>query len=536
MISRAFCPVVILYRWLNIRLTQITPAGKALAFDYEAIASQWSTTLIDANLLARFERVTGQKPHRLMRRGLFFSHRDFDKILDTYERGDPFFIYTGRGPSSSSMHIGHTVPFEFTKFLSDAFDVPLVIMLTDDEKFLFNEKGLTIEEAEEFAMQNAKDIIGMGFNPARTFLYTDFKYIASDAGSPFYKNITEFARLIPQNQVRGAFGFDDSTNIGRILFPAVQCSAAFATSYPHIWGDSPLAPRSAATAKIPCLIPCAIDQDPYFRLLRSNEHRMKFPIPKTALIHSKFLTALQGPGGKMSASDPTSAIFTSDSKKQIKDKINKYAFSGGRDTLEEHRRLGGNPDVDVPFQYLTYFLEDDEELARIERGYRAGEILTGELKKLCIDLLTEHIGAFQERREQVSEDDVEAFMRPRKLEFKGNPNPTTKAQNAGGSNANKDTDATTDDSTRVPEGSASAEKDGASRRTGRGSDAANRGLPLSPSKTHYTRPQRPGMPQRTTTYGITGLSKYGKMAEDLLYPGMDESSGDEALKKTNTTA
>lgn len=49
----------------------------------------------------------------------------------------------------------------------------------------------------------------------------------------------------------------------------------------------------------------AIDQDPYFRLVRDNAHRMKNPSPKPALIHSKFLTALQGAGGKMSASDPT---------------------------------------------------------------------------------------------------------------------------------------------------------------------------------------------------------------------------------------
>lgn len=92
------------------------------------------------------------------------------------------------------------------------------------------------------------------------------------------------------------------------MFPAVQCAAAFATSYPEIWSDDPdpdpMAQRSKAIAKIPCLIPMAIDQDPYFRLVRENASRMRFPSPKPALIHSKFLTALQGSGGKMSASDP----------------------------------------------------------------------------------------------------------------------------------------------------------------------------------------------------------------------------------------
>ena len=125
--------------------------GNALAFDYVAIAKyafpkmvvrfdtnilqrKWNTQLIDKKLLERFTEVTGHEPHRWLRRGLFFSHRDFEKILDLHERGETFFLYTGRGPSSGSMHIGHTIPFEFTKWLQDVFDVPCVIMLTDDEK------------------------------------------------------------------------------------------------------------------------------------------------------------------------------------------------------------------------------------------------------------------------------------------------------------------------------------------------------------------------------------------------------------------
>lgn len=159
--------------------------------------------MIDTSLLDRFERLTGHKPHRWLRRGLFFSHRDFDRILDTYERGDRFLIYTGRGPSSDSMHIGHTIPFEFTKWLQDVFDMPLVIMLTDDEKFLFKE-SLSVEETIRFAEQNAKDILAVGFDLKKTFVFSDFHYM----GGHFYQNAIEFSKLLPTNQVRGAFGFD----------------------------------------------------------------------------------------------------------------------------------------------------------------------------------------------------------------------------------------------------------------------------------------------------------------------------------------
>jgi tyrosyl-tRNA synthetase len=165
---------------------------------------KWNTSIIDAQLLERFERVTGHKPHRWLRRGLFFSHRDFDQILNLYERGDPFFLYTGRGPSTGSLHLGHTIPLSFTKWLQDIFDVPLVFMLTDDEKALFKE-GLTFEETMEYARENARDIIAIGFDMKKTFVYSDLKYL----GNHFLMNAWEFSKLVTFNQVRGAFGFNE---------------------------------------------------------------------------------------------------------------------------------------------------------------------------------------------------------------------------------------------------------------------------------------------------------------------------------------
>lgn len=89
--------------------------GKAIAIDYNKLIDRFGSQRIDEALLQRFEQVTGQRPHRLLRRGMVFSHRDLNLILDKYEKGLPFFLYTGRGPSSDSMHVGHSIPFEFTK-------------------------------------------------------------------------------------------------------------------------------------------------------------------------------------------------------------------------------------------------------------------------------------------------------------------------------------------------------------------------------------------------------------------------------------
>lgn len=97
-------------------------------------------------------------------------------------------------------------------------------------------------------------------------------------------------------------------------------------------------------------------------------------------------------------------------------KINKYAFSGGRETLEEHRELGGNPDVDVAYIYLTYFEDDDEKLRDVYDRYKSGELLTGELKKLAIELLQENVAEFQAKRKEVTDEVLAEYMRPRKLE------------------------------------------------------------------------------------------------------------------------
>lgn len=223
------------------------------------------------------------------------------------------------------------------------------IYIVDDEKFLFKHE-LTPEKTHKFAFDNARDIIAVGFKPEKTFIFSDYDYL----GGAFYRNISKISRQITINQAKATFGFNDSDNIGKIHFAAIQAAPSFSNSFPHIFGDK---------KDIPCLIPCAIDQDPYFRLTRDVAVKLKYSKP--ALIHAKFFPALQGPQTKMSASDANTSIFMSDTANQIKNKINKHGFSGGRETEEEHRKLGGNPDVDVAYQYLSFFMDDDEELANI---------------------------------------------------------------------------------------------------------------------------------------------------------------------------
>nr|WCZ58732.1 tryptophan-tRNA ligase [Seculamonas ecuadoriensis] len=360
--------------------------------DYNKLIAEFGCTPISPELIERVERVSGRPAHHFLRRGIFFSHRDLELLLDAVEKGEPFYLYTGRGPSSEALHLGHLIPFFFTKYLQDAFGVHLVIQLTDDEKFLW--KDMTLEEAHRLAYQNAKDIIAIGFDPEKTFIFSDLDYIQD-----MYPNILKIQKLTTSNQARGIFGFTDSDHIGKYGFPAVQAAPAFSSSFPHLFG---------AKSNVRCLIPCAIDQDPYFRMTRHVAPRMKKH--KCALIHSKFLPALQGSQTKMSASNAQTSIYVTDTRNQIKNKINKFAFSGGRETAEEHRMYGGNCDTDVSFQYLTFFLEDDAELERIREEYSSGRMLSGQLKNILIDKLHQIMSDHQERRKSVTDEVLHHFM------------------------------------------------------------------------------------------------------------------------------
>jgi len=228
--------------------------------DYNKIIVEFGSSKIDDALLKRMERLTKKPLHPWLTRGLFFSHRSLNEILDAVEAGNPFYLYTGRGPSSEALHLGHMIPFLFTKYLQEAFDVPLVIQLTDDEKFFW--KDLTLEETHRLAYENAKDIIAIGFDINKTFIFSDLDYIGH-----MYSNICKIQKCVTASTAKAIFGFQNSDNVGKFAYPPIQAAPSFSSSFPHIFGKN---------SNYYCLIPCAIDQDPFFRMTRDVAPRLNF--------------------------------------------------------------------------------------------------------------------------------------------------------------------------------------------------------------------------------------------------------------------
>lgn len=359
-------------------MAKVTPWDVSGRVDYDKLIADFGVSKISDSLLDRIEKKGGR--NFLLDRKVFFAHRDLKWILDEYDKGNKFYLYTGRAPSGP-VHLGHLLPWIFCKWLQDTFDVELWFQFPDEEKFLFK-KDLNFEDTQSYLEENMLDVAAIGFDPKKTFFLIDTVH----AGL-MYKEACKVAKKLTLNNVKSTFGLTDSSNVGQAFYTSMQAVPAFL-------------PSVLAGKKRPCLIPHAIDQDPHFRLTRDILPKLGFDKP--ASLQCVFLPPLGGVEGKMSSSEASSAILTTDDAKTVKKKINKYAFSGGRDTLEEHRAKGGNPYIDISFQYLRMlFMEDDAQLEKIYNSYKSGELLSGELKAILIDKVNEFLAEHQKKREKV---------------------------------------------------------------------------------------------------------------------------------------
>ncbi len=350
---------------------EVTPWDVEGNVDYRKLIEKFGTERLTENLKERIHGNAGSK-NFYIDRDFVFSHRDMDKVMEDYEEGDGFFLYTGVGPSGP-MHIGHIISFKMTKWFQDNFDVNVYIQFPDDEKYWT--RGNKYEDVEKFAQDNLKDVAAVGFDPDKTFIFKNTEYIGN-----MYKAATKVAKNINNSVVSAVFGFGSSTNIGLNWYPALQILPTF-------------------FEEGRCLIPAGIDQDPYWRIQR--DIAPKIGRKKAAQIHNKLVPALTGPEGKMSSSKPRDAIMLNDGPEDVRKKVMERAYSGGQITKKEHREKGADLSVDVAYQWLrNLFLDDDQRIKEIGRKYNNGDMLTGEVKEILIEKLNSFLGEHQKRKEK----------------------------------------------------------------------------------------------------------------------------------------
>ncbi|MEA4977084.1 MAG: tryptophan--tRNA ligase [Methanomassiliicoccaceae archaeon] len=356
---------------------KVTPWEVTGDIDYGLLQQRFGTTPIDDALLERLSKYG--EVHPMLRRGIFYSHRDINQLLDEYDKGNKFVLYTGRGPSGNT-HLGHMMPWIFNKWIQDVFKIPMLFQMTDDEKFLF--KDLTLEDTRRMAYENALDFVALGFDPDNTKIILDTENIKT-----LYPIALKVSKKVTFSTAKAVFGFDNSTNLGSIFFTSIQAAPAFL-------------PTEEAGKQVPCMIPCGIDQDPHFRVARDVAPGLGYPKP--AMMYCKMFPGLGG-GDKMSSSDENATIYTTDGPKAVKKKVGR-AFTGGCVSVEEQREKGGNPEVCAVFKYYFYMFEkDDSKINELADKCRSGCILCGECKVELTARINLFLEDHQAKREEARE-------------------------------------------------------------------------------------------------------------------------------------
>ena len=320
----------------------------------------------------------------LFRRKTIFAHRDFQKIILAIKDKKLFVMMTGLMPSGK-FHIGHMLLAQQMVFYQ-SLGAKIYITVADVEAY--NTRGLNLDECRKTALEEyILNYAALGLDIKKADIYFQSSR-SKDAykSNAYYRLQNLLAKHITFNEFKSIYG--DLTP-GKMVSALLQASDILHPQLPEFEGA------------VPVLVPVGIDQDPHLRLTRDLSQRIKSPnFIQISSTYHYFAPGLSG--GKMSSSDPNSYIALTDVPQEVERKIKKYAFSGGRDTLEEHRKKGGNPDIDVSFQYLKiFFEEDDKKLEKIYNDYKSGKMLTSDLKKITIEKISSFLKEHQKKREQM---------------------------------------------------------------------------------------------------------------------------------------
>jgi tryptophanyl-tRNA synthetase len=333
----------------------IYPWGSTLIEDYTKLTKDFHLEEFDADLFPT--------PNRLMRRGAVFSGIGLKEISNAIKNKKPFYVLSGIMPSADKIHFGNKMVVEMMSYFQKQ-GAETYILIADLEAQVT--RNISLEEAQKRALDfHIPAYIALGLDPKKTKFY--FQSQNKEVMLAAYR----YSKKVTQAQFNALYGnsepermFAALTQVADILYPQVK-------------------------KRIPGVIPVGVDQCPHILLTRDIVNRMKKEkfFPPSATFH-KYTPALNG-HFKMSKSLPESTISLPEDPNSCCRKI-KRAVSGGRETLEEHRRLGAEVDKDMVFELLKlHLIEDDKELNKIYREYKSGSMLTGEIKKIGCEKITE---------------------------------------------------------------------------------------------------------------------------------------------------
>ena len=310
---------------------------------------------------------------------LIYSHRNFDKFLEALKKGEKCAIVSGFN-ASGTIHLGHKVVFDTNLYFQKKFGVPVFIPISDDESYVAG-KVKDQEDALNYSLKLAKELLAYGFDPKNTYFIIDQIY------TNIYNLAIKLSRKINLSEVKSTYGYKNEDNIGLYFYPSVQSA--------HI-----IFPQEKLKIKN-VLVIIGPDEDPHIRICRDVAPLMGYEKP--CILHTTFLQGIDG--HKMSKSK-NNGIFLQDNAKTITKKVSS-AFSGGKETMEEHRKSGGDPHIDIACQYLSKFFLSEKQSNELFENYKKGKLLSSEVKKILSDELIKFTSNFQKKLTEIKELDVD---------------------------------------------------------------------------------------------------------------------------------
>jgi tryptophanyl-tRNA synthetase len=313
----------------------------------------------------------------LLHRGVIVAHRDFERVAQAAAAGKPFLQVTGVA-TSGELHLGHKVDIDVFLMLRE-IGARSFFCVCDIDAYVSrpDEKVPSMAKAKEYAVTTVAHLLAFGVKPEEI-------YVQSRKEPRYYEFTFELSKKITENTFKGIYGHLD---LGKLSANLLQYADILHQQLPEYAGPMP-----SVTA-------IGVEQDPHARAARDLVKRLAYKkMVPPSFLYFKHQGGLQE-GAKMSSSEPETAIFLTDSPEQVKRKLDR-AYSGGRDSVEEHRRLGGVPEKDKAFEILLFHHPDNDYVEDVYKRYRSGEMLSGELKKLVREFLVEMLSEHQRKMKQ----------------------------------------------------------------------------------------------------------------------------------------
>lgn len=360
-------------------MQELDPWGQVNIKDYKKLCEDFG--------IDEFSKVLPKDAPFYMRRGAIFGHKGFEQINKAISEKKKFVLMTGLMPSGT-FHFGHKMIIDQAIYYQK-LGAECYIAVADIEAYLT--RNISLEQARNIAINEyLVNYIALGLKPKNLHFYFQSE------GKKDYMNFSKFvSKKTTFNEVQAIYG---DTSPAKLVSALTQVADILHPQLKEFGGPKPT------------IVPVGADQLPHINFTRDIASRMseyKF-IPPSATFNI-LIPGLQG--GKMSSSMPESYIAFNETPEEVKRKIMRYAFSGGKDTLEEHRKLGGNPDVDISFQWLKLiFEESDAKLKKIEDDYRSGKLLSGELKQILVDKINSFLKLHNHKR-KLAEKQVKKYLK-----------------------------------------------------------------------------------------------------------------------------